>query len=125
MGAALQGGLAKLWRADQECDHLASARYIDRQTHMWLSAYPEGLDDAKKKIDRWFEERELQALLTYEGVKDMDGVVVEQPNEIAQGGAWLVYGYKHAAMSDTTAWTNNTGWAICSMAACGMEHNAI
>ena len=53
-GATLQGGLAKLWRA-QECDGLASVRYINRQKDMWSKAYPNGLADAQTKIGRWFE----------------------------------------------------------------------
>ena len=64
-GACLQGGLAKLWRA-QECDGTASGRYIARQKDQWSKAYPDGLADAQKKIENcFFEPRGLRQFLAF------------------------------------------------------------
>ena len=42
----------------------------------------------------------------------MDGVVVKQSNQIAVGGPWLVYEYKHPDVPDMTTWKNTTGWSV-------------
>ena len=42
----------------------------------------------------------------------MDGVVVKQANQIAAGGPWLVYEYKHPDVPDITTWKNTTGWSV-------------
>ena len=82
-------------------DGSASKRYIERQRSEWPQTYPNGLPDAGKNIDKWFEGRKFMAHLTVHGVKDMHGHSVAQPNRIKSGGPWLVYNYKHPAMSDT------------------------
>ena len=110
-GACLQGGLAKLWRAN-ECDGLASGRYIARQKDQWSKAYPDGLADAQKKIENdFFKPRGLRKFLAFQSIKEMDGCVVKQPNQIAAGGSWLVYGYKHPDMPDIKNWENTTVWS--------------
>ena len=111
-GACLQGGLAKLWRA-QECDGAASGRYIKRQKDEWSKRYPDGLADAQKKIENcFFEPRGLRKFLAFQSIKEMDGNVVKQPNQIAAGGSWLVYEYKHPDVPDITTWQNTTAWSV-------------
>ena len=111
-GACLQGGLAKLWRA-QECDGLASGRNILRQRDQWPMEYPNGLADARKKIENcFFGPLGLCQFLDFQSIKEMDGVVVKQANQIAAGGSWLVYAYKHLDGPDITTWQNTTEWSV-------------
>ena len=108
--------------AREGCDGTASGRYIARQKHQWSKGYPHGLADAQKEIENcFFEPRGLRQFLDFQSIKEMDGVVVKQPNQIAAGagGSWLVYEYKHPDAPDITTWQNTTEWSVFSMVACG------
>ena len=100
-GAVLQGGLAKLWRG-QTLDAKVSKRYIDRQNASWKEAYPNGLQDAKMRIEGWFAERELMQFLTFKGTSPMAGQKVAQPNKVGAGGHWLVFQYEHPTAQAAT-----------------------